>query len=59
MKCKIFRWAKEETINKWLSENNVEIFKILQSESMASDAEFYDHAFDITIFYKELQDGRG
>jgi len=49
MRVKIFSFERsyvglETKINEWLAKNDVEIFKILQSES--------DNSLTVTIFYK-------
>jgi hypothetical protein len=50
MKIKIFRSCDDEllqeAINKWLSLNDVSVFKIIQSESKL---------MTISIFYKEVK----
>lgn len=52
VKVKIFNFDSsyaglESKVNKWLDKNDVEIFKILQSES--------DNSLTVTIFYKDAE----
>lgn len=61
MKVKIFQNedrfdSLEDTINDWLLKNNVDVFKILQSETASDDERGNIFNFlTITIFYKEVR----
>ena len=61
LKVKIFTYftltissSCEVQVNKWLAENpNIEIVKILQSESMAAKNDHLERNMSVTILYRE------
>ncbi len=62
LKVKIFTYftltissSCEVQVNKWLAENpNIEIVKMLQSESMAAKNDHLERNMSMTILYREV-----